>query len=195
MINSTVNVNGSRTLDQWNQELVVTLIPVSIILVIFMILGTMGNGTVHFIYHRKFQTYTEGRFFIPILAVADLVACVVNCACHLSETILPVMYISNIGCKINRYLCMVTTASSINLLLLIAVFRYLKICKHSQRQMYLKWQKLSVIIIIVSVSIISLPYCVVFGSAEVISEDGNLTGHRCTGVSGGQPKLALSLSV
>ena len=195
MINSTVNVNGSRTLDQWNQELVVTLIPVSIILVIFMILGTMGNGTVLFIYHRKFQTYTEGRFFIPILAVADLVACFVNCACHLSETILPVMYISNIGCKINRYLCMVTTATSINLLLLIAVFRYFKICKHSHRQQYLKWQKVSVIVIILTVSIISLPCFVFFGSAEVISENGELTGYRCTGISGGKPKFALAFNV
>ena len=155
----------------------------------------MGNAVVLFIYHGKFKTYTEWRFFIPILALADLIACVVNCACHLSETMYPVMYNSDIGCKINRYLCRITTGTSIFLLLLIAIFRYLKICKHSQRQMYLKWQKLSVIIIIVSVSIISLPSFVVFGSAEVISEDGNLTGHRCTGVSGWQPKLALALSV
>ena len=90
---------------------------------------------------------------------------------------------------------MITTGTSIFLLLLIAIFRYLKICKHAQRQMYLKWQKLSVIIIIVTVTIVSLPSFVVFGSAEVISEDGNLTGHRCTGVSGGQPKLALALGV
>lgn len=195
MLNSTVIMNGSRTLVQWNQELVETLIPVSVILGIYVILGALGNGVVLFIYQRKFQTSTEGRFFIPILAVADLVACVVNCACHLSETMHPVMYYSDIGCKINRYLCMITTGTSIFFLLLIAIFRYLKICKHSERQVYLKWEKISVIIIILFVLIISLPSFVFFGSAQVISEDGELTGYRCTGVSGGEPMLALAFNI
>ena len=183
------------TLEQWNHELVVNLIPNSAVLVVYLVLGLLGNGTVLFIYGRKFGVATDGRFFIPVLAITDIIACVVNCLGHLSEALLPVMYTSDIGCKTQRYLCMITTAISVFMLLLIAISRYIKICKPFRAKLSLKCKNISIIVIIVIAGLISLPFFLFVRSSEVKSEDGRLTGIRCAAVNSGKPVLAMTFKI
>ena len=195
MKNLTNDTGDIKTLQDWNNVLVLNLMPFTVALVIYVLLGILGNITVLYIYFVRFKSYSEGRYFIVILAVTDLVACIVNCACHLSETMLPVMYFSDIGCKIERYLCMITTAPSIFILLLIVVERYMKICTPFGKQMSMKHKIVSTVIIYVVVLIISLPCFAFFGSMEIKSKDGTLVGRRCVAVSGGLPILAVAFNV
>ena len=152
------NLNRSKTFDQDNRTAVEQLMPFTIILIVYICLGVLGNSTVLYIYLKKFKSYSDGRFFIPVLAVADMLACIVNCSLHLSITTSPLSYPSgNLGCKIGQYLSVATTATSIFILLLIAIDRYLKICKPFGRQMDLKSRKLCIIIIIIMAVILSSP--------------------------------------
>lgn len=101
MENQTNNLNRSRSLDQENQIAIEYSLPFTIILIVYMCLGVLGNSAVLYIYLRKFKSYSDGRFFIPVLAVVDMTACVVNCSFHLSLTTSPLRYPSgNFGCKI-----------------------------------------------------------------------------------------------
>ena len=192
--NLTNNINDTKTIQQWNNELILNLSPFILILSVYMFLGVFGNSTVLYVYFKKFTKLHEGRYFIVILAVLDLVASVVNCACHLSETILPVMY-TDTGCKIERFLCMVTTAPSILVLLLIVVDRYLKICRPLRKQMTRKHKKICIGIIVIIAFFLSLPCFMFFGTMPIGPKYGALIGHRCVGVTGGFPRLALTFNV
>ena len=127
--------------DQWNQSVIVKLIPIYIILIIYLILGILGNSLVLFVYVRKFKTYSEGRYFVPVLAATDMLSCVVSSCGHASETLLPIIYKIDIACKIERYLRMVTTAFAMFTLVLIVIDRYLKVCRPYGRQMTKPWKK------------------------------------------------------
>ena len=52
-------------LEEWNQELVFVLLPVTVCLTIYLIIGVIGNIAVLYIYLTKMNS--EGRFFIPVL--------------------------------------------------------------------------------------------------------------------------------
>ena len=196
MQNQTNHSDSVVTLDQWNKQLVEMLIPFIVILVFYLIMGVIGNSTVIYINNYKItKTCSGNRFFISVLAVVDMISCVVNCSCHLSEVALPVMYNSDIGCKIERYLCMTTTGTSIFILLLIAIYRYIKICKPFGRQMTAKWRKICIIVSVIFVVIISTPCFYFFGSRVVYSNDGSITGQRCTGVNAGMPFVALAFNI
>ena len=74
------DITTTMTLEQWNSELVLKNLPVTIVYGVYMVLALVGNGTVLYIYLRRFRVYSSGRFFIPVLAVADMVSGVTNTA-------------------------------------------------------------------------------------------------------------------
>ena len=192
MENQSIYTNTKKTLDEWNQELVDILMPYTIVLIVYSILGLLGNSIVIYIYFVKFKTYSVGRFFIPVLAVVDLVACVVNCAGNITDTLLLVTYQSAIGCKIQRYLCLSTTIVSMLILLLIVIDRYLKICRPLGRQMDRKWKKRSIGIVIATAIVISAPYLHFTDALETESENSHLIGRTCKSSPSGIPKIYLA---
>ena len=80
------------TLEKWNKELAAKLIPDTIYLVIYLIIGCIGNSVVICVYARRNYLNNEDRFFIPILAIFDLVACIVNCSEAIFGNTVPVKY-------------------------------------------------------------------------------------------------------
>jgi hypothetical protein len=48
-----------------------------VFLVLFIVIGVFGNGTVIFVYGFKMKTIKDGQYFIPRLAVVDLLGSIV----------------------------------------------------------------------------------------------------------------------
>ena len=184
----------NRTLEQWNQELVVIYLPLTIIHVLYIIIGVTGNSIVLFIYLKKFKANSDGRFFIPVLAVIDMIACILNSTFHVSETLLPVMFESDIRCKIAWFSGMTAAEASIFTLLIIAIDRYMKICRPFGRQLSLRAKKLSILSVVLISLTLSAPCFVFYGLAEVESKD-NLIGWVCTSVTNGMPELSMAFNV
>ena len=59
------------------------------------------------VYARRNYLNNEDRFFIPILAIFDLVACIVNCSEAIFGNTVPVKYNSDITCKLFWFLGMI----------------------------------------------------------------------------------------
>ena len=191
MVLNQSDTSTSMTLEQWNSELVLKHLPVTSVLGVYMFLALLGNGTVVYIYLRRIRIMlSSGRFFIPVLAVIDMVSGVANTAANMSLTIFPATFYSDTVCKITLALCVSTTASSISVLFVIAIDRYLIFCK--QRQLTIKRKKISIILCIVIGVIVSFPCFSFYGTKPVTKYDINLTGRRCTCVSGGHPRLAVA---
>ena len=114
----------------------------------------------------------------------DLLAVIVNCPFGMSVNFLPVSFDNDIACKVMRFLALTTTCVSACTILVIAVQRYLKICRPLGRQMTRKWKKLSIFIVIVIMVIASSPCLVLYGSVPVLKRGSNLVGLRCSNIAG-----------
>ena len=190
MDNQTISSNNSKTLEQLNAEFVEILMPYSILVIVYLILGITGNSAVLYIYLKRFQTYSEGRYFIPILAAIDMIACIINCSGMMCENMFPLTYSSDIGCKLERFLCLASTATSIFTLLLIAIDRYLKIGRPFRRQMTKKWKIVFVAVSVLSAVIVSTPLFVFSGS--VTDSLHGITIYLCNSFNGEKGGVMLS---
>ena len=186
---------GKSTIDGWNRELATKLLPDTVCLAVYLVIGVLGNSSVILVYRASKRLNNEDRFFIPILAIIDLIACIVTCSFAMSINILPVKYNSDIACKILWFLGMYVTGTSAFTLMLIVIHRYLKLCTPFGRQMTHKWKKIFLAIIFCGMVFVSLPCFAFYGSASITSPSNNLNGQRCTSVTADVPKIAFVYKV
>ena len=186
--NSTVDMSDMKSIDQLNDELFENLyLPFIYILGSYIFFGVVGNSTVLYIYLVKFRKYSENRFFIPPLAAIDLVACVINCSILISWISSPIKHGPDIECKIKSYLCMSSIMASILILVIIAIDRYLKICRPLGKQIDLRWKKRLIGITIIVSMVLSLPFFVFNGTVEHKYHGTNITARDCSVVDYGAP--------
>ncbi|XP_021346271.1 uncharacterized protein LOC110445802 [Mizuhopecten yessoensis] len=74
-MNHTINTTTADTLDAWNQEISTSLFPHSILLIVYLVVGSLGNSLVIYVHVFRLQSRKEDRFYIPILAVVDMFSC------------------------------------------------------------------------------------------------------------------------
>lgn len=85
---------------------------------------------------------TEERFFIPYLAVADLMSTIFLACLGVANNFYFADFPNQVLCKLLHYFSWVTTSWSAFILLMISISRYLKICRPTGKQMTLfgkKW--------------------------------------------------------
>ncbi|XP_069141696.1 cholecystokinin receptor type A-like [Argopecten irradians] len=184
MANGTNASVMADRLDDWNDTLSIHLIPVSVILMLYLVLGILGNSVVIYIHIFRLKTNWKERFFIPILAVVDLVTCVVSTSFSFSINMLPVKYSNDSGCKVVYFLNMTCTLMSAFMLVVIAANRYMKICKPFSKQMDMFWKKIAIACVIGAALVMSWPCFFFYGSREVYNDNTQILGYRCTSVRG-----------
>lgn len=129
----------------------------SAVTIAIIVIGTIGNIFVLAAYWKLFKRKSKqlkGRYFMPHLAVADLIACAVGSFVFLYFDFHRLIFTSDVGCRLSTFAAWSTNSVSVLMLLVISVNRYLKICRPHHPQMTLYWKRTALIIIIV-VSIIS----------------------------------------
>ncbi|OWF50499.1 gastrin/cholecystokinin type B receptor-like [Mizuhopecten yessoensis] len=187
MENSTITMfqfENQTILDQWNSEFVHALWSDTLFLVLYIVIGVVGNSLVIIVYTLRFRNKSEERFFIPYLAVIDLVACVVCSTFGIAVNQYAVTFTNGGACKAFWLFSLFTTGCSIFTLLVIAVHRYQKICRPFQAQMSLKRKKLSLIGCIAASILLSLPALVFYGTSPVKHPEHNIMGTRCANIRG-----------
>ena len=106
----------------------------TVLISVFLCFGVIGNVLVLFLYKYR-MPQTEERFFIPYLAVADLMSTVSLAWLGITTNFYFTDFPNEDLCKFLPYFSWVTTSWSAFILLLISVSRYLKICRPTGRQM------------------------------------------------------------
>ncbi|XP_071168803.1 cholecystokinin receptor-like [Mytilus edulis] len=168
----------------WNAYLTRLFIPLHILLILFIIIGVAGNGLVIYIYGFKMKTIKDGQYFIPYLAVADLLGSVICSLFGLSMTLMPVTYEFDVLCKCGWLLGSATTCMSVFLLVTIAIQRYLKVCRRKGYILTLKWKKVVMICSLFLSVVITGPSVVTYGSIPFHSINRNVTGMICGKITG-----------
>ena len=170
--------NETWTVEQWNQELVVKYLPITLVLVFYLIVGVYGNCVVIFIYLKRFKTYSAGRFYIPVLAAIDVASVVANCSFHVAETMLPVKYESHMGCKMAWFFATFVTLDGTYILVLVAVNRYLMICRPLGGQLSSNMKQVSIFIATGLAAVMSAP-CLYFSGTVKVSSKDKIIGDAC----------------
>lgn len=170
--------------DEWNNHLLLLFIPLDILLVLFIIIGIPGNALVIFVYGYKIKHITDGQFFIPYLAVVDLMGAVICSLFGLSTTLMPVMYDLDILCKTGWLLGTIATFMSVFMLVIIAIQRYMKVCTQKAHILTLKWKRFMMMLALTMAIAVSVPSVATYGTIPFESSYRNLTGHICGKISG-----------
>ena len=184
------NVSRDSLLDAWNQELSRTLLPTSVFLILCIVVGVVGNSLVIAIYGLKLRGAKE-RYFIPYLALVDLLAVCETAGFNISYNFRAVNYDNKELCRWSSFFGFLTVILSTFLLLVIAIQRYLKICKPFAKQMTLKWKRMAMLCTFVGAAVITAPIPVTYGLDPAYSERFNVTGSACRRLT--QEYISLSL--
>nr|XP_011446351.1 cholecystokinin receptor [Crassostrea gigas]XP_034308521.1 cholecystokinin receptor [Crassostrea gigas]XP_034308526.1 cholecystokinin receptor [Crassostrea gigas] len=179
MQNVTSSPDVDKILRHWNSEISRSFALSTAVHSILFSIGTFGNLFIIFIYNFKMKGYKDDRYFIPILAVVDILACMFSTWFALTVNIFPVMFPDDVLCKCLLYMNYLATQSSIFLLVVISIQRFLKICRPFQKQMTLYWKRVSLGVIALVTSIILIPELIFYGRVPVKSAKYNVTGHIC----------------
>ncbi|XP_060072052.1 probable G-protein coupled receptor 21 [Ylistrum balloti] len=183
----------SLTLDHWNDAVAGILLPLTVVLVSYLVVGCFGNLSVIYVYWWQIRTPSKERYFIPILALVDMISCVISAGSGVYANLHPLKFESDIGCKMVAFLGVLFATISADLLVIIAVDRFLKICFPFGTQMTLYWKRVSLVAMFIVSTMIAIPALFVYGSVPVINPTHNLTGWRCVNVlhNGSRPMWEL----
>ncbi|XP_062570742.1 neuropeptide FF receptor 2-like, partial [Saccostrea cucullata] len=112
----------------------------TIIIVIGAVIGIIGNLTIIFFYFFRIRERGE-RYFIPLLAIVDLVACLTIPPLYIMDNIFLFNYPSDTVCRILSFLQMCVPGASAHVLVVISLQRYLLVCKPFGPKMTLFWKR------------------------------------------------------
>ena len=167
------------TLYEWNDQITLNLIPDTLMLAVYLVVGICGNSIVIVVYAFQMNEVSDERYFIPILAISDLIA-VVHCAS--SDILKNVKYVtfpSRILCQTIQFFIGVTTYTSIVLLLIIAIPRYMKVCQTPKRPMTVFVKRGMVFLVFLFSFLVALPVPFIYGTLPYKNENHGINGTRC----------------
>ena len=145
--------------------------------------GIIGNAFVLFVYVvRRIQEQRETRYFIPILALFDLLLCLLGAANILGNYIPYVGVFNFVFCKTSGFLHAFFMMGSNALLLTIAIQRYLKVCRPLGKQMNLFWRRFATLLITITSIIYAVPTLFVVGAttSNIAYNGTNVSTFTCT---------------
>lgn len=174
-------INEEEEIIKWNKELAKDFIWNDCIIVIYLLLGVLGNSFVIYFYQFKMKNHKlDNRYFITPLAVMDMLACIIGSSQALLLNIRPVTIYSQFLCKAFWFSGQSVVGSSGLLLAVIAVQRYLKVCRPFGFQLTLPWKRAAIGFVIVLSAGFSSPSLVFYGRVDVQHPSLNITGSSCS---------------
>ena len=132
------------------------IMPTSVLYNIATSLGILGNVAVLLVYNFRFKRQ-EHRYYIPVLAWADLSGCVTNSVYFNTLDVYHVTYPSDLLCQLLSFLVIFNSGISSHLILIIALQRYLTLCRPLGKQLTARARRLSLFIVTVLALIYGLP--------------------------------------
>lgn len=136
------------------------------LLSLYLFLGLSGNGIVLFIYTRRIKR-TEKRYFIPVLAIADIFAILSGVALGIDSNFHRANYVIDTFCKVGFYLTWTTSSVSGIIILLIALNRHLMICRPTGPQLTVARKRRAIVAVIIFSILSSGPMLYFIGKRQL----------------------------
>ncbi|XP_062595827.1 uncharacterized protein LOC134257202, partial [Saccostrea cucullata] len=142
--------------------------------------GIIGNFIIIVIYYFRIKDKSE-RYFIPVLAAMDLTACIIN---GYGNTVLNTYMFDFSGefhCRVIWFLELFISGFSGHMVLIIALQRYLLICKPFGPHMTLFWKRFAVLVTLLATTLYAAPSLAMSGikSTDRVFLSRNITTRMC----------------
>jgi hypothetical protein len=161
-----------------------SLLPNTVVEMVEVLFGIVGNLVVLLVYTKYIQNKTVKRYFIPVLAVVDLVGCMSNAIYFYLHNTMQYVFPSVYLCKLLSLLRIMTGGLSAHLILVIALQRYLLICRPFGLQFTRKYCRVCILFFFVFSLGYSAP-TLTFGDSRMITiGTGNDTQNISTSICG-----------
>ncbi|KAK3102030.1 hypothetical protein FSP39_008232 [Pinctada imbricata] len=170
-----------RWLKYKSDEKAYLYLPVIIYDLILILLGTLGNIIVIYIYKAKYKRQTS-NYYIITLAIFDLLTSTVVIPIDIYDLRSHYSFFSETACKIFRYFENMSTYGSAIVLIEIAFDRYKKICHPLTPDTFQKTKILCITAGCLAV-VLASPAVIIFGIAHRTIPEHNFCGFDCS-VSG-----------
>ena len=175
--------NHTYPLQEYGRDIARALMPIDILLSVVLVAGIIGNVFVIFIFSTKMREDKKAsRYFIPILAFWDLMVCIISQIHFISDSLHWTSFHSDELCKILMFFFFQTIMTSDAFILTIAVQRFIKVFRATAKQiMTLYWRRVTVVLVIASNTLYSIPTAIVSGVQEssVVYRNVNITIQGC----------------
>lgn len=149
-----------------------------IVLIIIICIGMIGNSVVIYIYKNKFKR-SSARVYIISLAIADLSVCLVGLPYHVLDLTFTVNYTNRAACRALSFLIGSCTLSSIFILLVVGLDRYLKVCHPLRKQIIDFGDRKACMIAAGIACVLNIPNGIIYGNSTVTISEYNSTGFEC----------------
>lgn len=146
---------NQTTLEVLNNQRFQVLIPAFIFVIIFMVIGLLGNGMVLYIYGWRLKN-SSIHVLLFLLACFDMICCLIGLPLEMVDICLNLIYPSRHLCKLKSFIIFYCCNASVLTLLAICVLRYYKVCRFNKREMTVGQARLAAILI----SLVSLPIAI-----------------------------------
>lgn len=174
------NNSGSSLLADYNEAYFTKIIPNTVVIFIFLVVGILGNTLVIYVYECRFPR-SDGRCFIGPLAFFDLGAIIFTSALNLLQNFMKFTFHGQFLCKFVHFFSYAFINTSLFLWTIIAVQRYRKICKPFAWQMKKDRRKWLILIFAVLALVFFSPILYFYGINEnpLSYQDRNVTAYVC----------------
>ncbi|XP_048770180.1 neuropeptide FF receptor 2-like [Ostrea edulis] len=144
-------------ISEFSAEMFQHRLPNTVIMALMMFFGIIGNSVVLYVYFTKLSHVNMERYFIPFLAIVDLVACLIGPSFALMENVYSVTFPSAVLCKTLWYVTSLTSGISVSLLFIIAAHRHRKLCCPHKKQMTVHHKRMFMAIMFITVAVTLTP--------------------------------------
>ena len=172
-------INKDQLLAEINAREVFALYPVIFFYAAILVIGLIGNTLVLLVYSYRYKR-SPARLYILFLAAIDFSICLFGLPYHLIDLTHPYTFTNSTLCKSLTFVVTTLFHMSIFGLIVIAVDRYLKICRPLNKLniSYLGRRRACVVAIVCAIAL-SWPQIVLYGPSEMETPIDNLTGYAC----------------
>ncbi|XP_061184920.1 uncharacterized protein LOC133192932 [Saccostrea echinata] len=175
------------TLDELNNQEAEKFIPLLIIYVIYMVIGTLGNGTVLLV-HPKLK-HSDGRHFIPYLAAVNLTSSLIGSCFSILLIMFRVNFYSQSRCRFGWYIVTLTQTFASFILVVIASDHYRRICKPHSKQMNKRVRICVLLSTFFLAAMLAIPLPFQYKVAENYRSEYNLTTYSCHRSASSDPTI------
>ncbi|XP_036365353.1 arg8-vasotocin receptor-like [Octopus sinensis] len=173
--NNSVNI-CVIILEELNTKMVDVYFPVITYLGISMALGAIGNCFVSYIYYYKFDE-TAMHMFIIALSVCDFLTCIICIPMDIVVLRFPYTFHSDVACRVIRGVIAAAIINSAFIVFVIAVDRYILICRPLKQNISVKNSKTILACLTIIAFILSAPAFFVSGTQnKMVEQCGDIGG-------------------
>lgn len=153
--------------------------PAIIFLLISMVVGTVGNGLVIYVYGWQLRPNSSKNIFITWLAVFDLISCCITIPFEAFDLRFPMLYGEGVVCKISRTLAFAVNITS-GLILVLIAFDRLQITRPPYKSYTKKTTRLLILLVTTISFVLSIPALFVFGTKTIHTKFMGVDGKDCS---------------